>query len=199
MRCVVPGFDGRYEVDEAGRVFSVDRIVVSTHPTQPRKSVKGRLLTQRTDHRGYLYVTLSIDGKSGSYRVHRIVMLALSPSSQSADLDVNHIDGDKTNNSIGNLEWATRAENIKHSFQHLGRRSSTLGKFGASHHNSIPIVGQCKKSMGVKVQFASMADAERSGFLASKISQCLSGKRRSHKGFLWSRVSGTENNSLTDE
>ena len=54
--------------------------------------------------------------------IHRMVTELFLPKTENhMNLDVNHIDGDRSNNNINNLEWCTRSENLKHSFEYLGQ------------------------------------------------------------------------------
>lgn len=77
-----------------------------------------KYLTQRKDKDGYLKVRLSSTdlkpGQTHTYSVHRIVLENFKPVENMENLQVNHIDGDKTNNTLSNLEWVTCKENIQH-------------------------------------------------------------------------------------
>jgi len=79
--------------------------------SKPRHRAKGRYLNQRDNGRGYLRVKLSNDSVAKEIRVHRLVALHYIPNPENKP-EINHIDGDKTNNSVENLEWATRIENL---------------------------------------------------------------------------------------
>jgi hypothetical protein len=73
--------------------------------------------------RGYRYVFVKIDGKQRNIYAHRIVAFKIfGPIGEL--MQVNHIDGDKTNNSPSNLELMTPRQNLKHSFECLGRRQT---------------------------------------------------------------------------
>lgn len=82
-----------------------------------RKISDGRLLKQSYSVDGYLRVKLRLGINLRITRnVHRLVMLTFNPPSDEG-LDVNHIDGVKTNNALDNLEWCTRQQNVIHSYQ----------------------------------------------------------------------------------
>ena len=59
----------------------------------------------------------TIDGKKKTFRAHRLVLMAFNPINNSDELEVNHIDGNKLNNNLSNLEWVTTSENQKHAFK----------------------------------------------------------------------------------
>lgn len=67
------------------------------------------------------------DGKVKTYRVHRLVMMAFRPIPNAEDMEVNHIDGNKRNNCLENLEWVTSSENQRHAYK-LGLQKSQKGK-----------------------------------------------------------------------
>ena len=67
------------------------------------------------DKDGYLRTRLTLDnGKRRNFPVHRLVLTMFSPIKNMTELQVNHRDGDKHNNSLSNLEWCTTQENIAH-------------------------------------------------------------------------------------
>ncbi len=99
-----------YEVSSYGNVKSKDRYVKSVHGTLYFK--KGRILKQADNGQGYLQLMLCINGKNRTERVHRLVALTFIPNPLGLP-KVNHIDGNKRNNNINNLEWCTQLENIQ--------------------------------------------------------------------------------------
>ena len=101
--------------------------------------------------------------------------------------DVHHKDGDRNNNRLDNLEWCTRSENIWHSYNSHGRLPPFRGRFNELHHNSVPVKAT-NIATGEETIFPSIHEAGRSGFLPSKISLCINGKRGRHKGHFWERV-----------
>ena len=112
--------------------------------------------------------------KQIAHRVHRLVAAAFLPNSENKS-DVNHINGDKTDNRLDNLEWATRTENLYHAL-----------RTGLHDNPEKPVIGTCKET-GVVVEFISEAEAARNtAALQPNISKCLQGLRRSAGGFEWS-------------
>lgn len=75
---------------------------------------------------GYRQVSISINGKCKTLSVHRLILKTFNPVNNMDVLDVNHIDGDKTNNNIENLEWVTKSENVIHSYK-IGLQDNVAG------------------------------------------------------------------------
>lgn len=73
----------------------------------------GRILKLTCNHKGYKKTNISIDGKLRTVYIHRLVAELFVPNPKNLP-QVNHKDGDKTNNSSNNLEWVTAQENIIH-------------------------------------------------------------------------------------
>lgn len=67
------------------------------------------------------------DGSKRTYRVHRLVLMAFKPIENMENLEVNHIDGNKRNNKLENLEWCNSSENQKHAFD-LGLQKARKGE-----------------------------------------------------------------------
>lgn len=113
-------------------------ITISKYPLKFNYYVTsdGRIYSERTNHfmakrldkDGYEKVALvSTDNKRHRYSVHRLVMENFCPIEGMENLQVNHIDGDKTNNSLENLEWVTCKENIHHAMNN-GLRHNQQGE-----------------------------------------------------------------------
>lgn len=125
----VKGFEGLYQVSNIGRVRSLSRSFIQTHRNGKvfTNFKPGFLLKNLIDKRGYHTVGLRYKNKRQRAKVHRLVGIAfiLNPENKP---QINHIDGVKTNNIVSNLEWATNAENVQHSYDVLGRKKWMLGK-----------------------------------------------------------------------
>lgn len=110
----VKGFEGFYEVSDSGIVRSVDRtITVVNHGKECQRTDKGKLIRPTLKRNGYLQVGLIMSGKRTHINVHRLVAIAFVPNPNNLP-EVNHIDGDKQNNTASNLEWCTSKENHAH-------------------------------------------------------------------------------------
>lgn len=105
----VPGYEGLYEVSSHGKVKSLNY----------RGKGKQEVLKPAKDKKGYLRVTLTMDGVHTTFQVHRLVALAFIPNPGNLP-QVNHMDKDPGNNRVDNLEWCTGTYNIAHARGRLG-------------------------------------------------------------------------------
>ena len=109
----IKGYEGFYQVSNFGRIRSVDRIVI----TQDGRNVfyKSKIISETIDRDKYITVKLSKYGTYKSIKLHRLIAQTFMPIDNYKDLEVNHIDFNRTNNKIENLEWVTHSENVHHS------------------------------------------------------------------------------------
>lgn len=107
------GYENMYQVSNFGRVRSVDRYVYCEVSPNKLQHIYGKVLKQGTNHKGYPIVYLSKDGKQKTITVHRLVALTFIENPLNLP-QVNHIDGDKTNNQVDNLEWCNNSYNQIH-------------------------------------------------------------------------------------
>ncbi len=76
-----------------------------------------KILKMSKDRSGYFYVNLYNKQGKKKYKIHRLLLLAFKPINNPELYQCNHIDGNKQNNNINNLEWCTGSENIKHAYR----------------------------------------------------------------------------------
>ena len=110
----IQGYEGLYSVTSDGRVWGHKR---------------KKFLSLCPNGNGYSVVTLRGHGKS-TKSVHRLVAEAFLTKIKGKE-QVNHIDGDKTNNSVGNLEWCNSSENHLHAIYQLGRQHTDAQRLSA--------------------------------------------------------------------
>lgn len=107
----IEGYKGLYQVSNLGRVKSLPK--ARTSPKGSRY-VRSSVILKGFDNRGYRYVILYKDGKGHSKKIHRLVAEAFIPNPYNLS-DVNHIDYNRANNVVTNLEWISKADNLKYS------------------------------------------------------------------------------------
>lgn len=110
----VVGYEGLYQVSNLGRVKSCAHIVSCKNGTRTQPS---KILTPQTDKKKnfYFFVRLYKKGKFKLFFVHRLVATAFIANPNNYP-QVNHINGNKRDNVVVNLEWCTAAQNVKHAF-----------------------------------------------------------------------------------
>ena len=114
----VVGYEGFYDVSDVGRVRSLDRIVAVDHASGPiRRRVSGRRLRQ-SNTRGYMVVTLSMDGKTTTLKVHRLVAAAFIGPVPTCLPYVLHYDGNPSNNLVANLRYGSPQDNVDDTMRH---------------------------------------------------------------------------------
>ena len=111
----IEGYDGMYQVSDLGRVRSL-------------KFGKTRIRRPRIDRCGYLQVGLCKDGNVKSFLVHRLVANAFIPNDDKSKNEINHINEDKTENKVSNLEWCDRKYNNTYNDIQNRRKSSVRRK-----------------------------------------------------------------------
>lgn len=129
----VKGFPDYYIDDETSEIWSFLK------PTHNSKEKRWKKLKQRLVN-GYLTVSLYRDKKGYSVLVHRILMESLKPDEWDQNLEVDHIDGDKENNSIDNLRMVTRHQNTFNNYHYAKgyHYNKATGKF----HSEIKAYGE---------------------------------------------------------
>lgn len=166
------GFEGRVEVTRCGRVRSIDRYV-DNYPSGKRM-IRGKEISC-SKSLGYKVVDLrkrDSRGQLNSGRVislHRLIAMTFIPNPLNLP-EVNHIDGNKINNSVDNLEWCTNLENVRHAI-----------RTGLTRQNK-PVI---KISSDVGVWYPSMRSAIQDGCNPSLIHAAIHGRQSVHRGCRW--------------
>jgi len=110
-----------YEVSNLGNVRSIDR----ERPWRPGKTqiVKGKELKERIEKSGYFLIGLTLsNGHNKKIRVHQLVYHSFNKTEPIENMVVDHVDGDKSNNRLDNLQFITQSENCAKGKKHTGRR-----------------------------------------------------------------------------
>ena len=156
----IEGFE-KYEVSNLGKVRNIK---------------SGRMLKPHLNHNGYLKHHLYRHDKQKELFLHRILAIAFIDNPGKKP-QVNHIDENKLNNDLSNLEWCTGRENLVH-----GTRTKRVAEKLSKK------VIQLDLNDNILNVFKSMRQAEReTGIDATSISACCNGKRKSAGRFKWRR------------
>ena len=147
----------------------------------------GRILKASPDRKGYMRLRVTLDGVKHSYKVHRLVAMAFVPNPEDKP-QVNHIDGNKNNNSADNLEWVTNRENARHAIDTGLFDSVIAGSLAENERRKKKIIATNIVTGEVK-HYDSIAEAERE-LKTRHITSVLKGKRSKAAGHTFSYAEG---------
>ena len=165
----VKGYED-YEVSNLGRVKSLGN----------NKSRKEKLLSLGKDRDGYLRVNLYKNGIGKYFFVHRLVWQTFVGEIPEG-MQCNHIDEDKGNNRVENLNLMTSKENIN-----WGTHNTRMAAARINHPQMSKLVEAIDKiTVKVVFVFPSTMEAGRQGFDHGAVAACCRGERNSHGGFIW--------------
>lgn len=165
----VVGYEGQYQVSSLGRVKSL-KLYSQTHH---------RILRQSHTGNGYLTVKLNNRGIK-NIRVHRLVAMHFIPNPKNLS-EINHIDEDKNNNIVANLEWCDRKYNVRY-----GNRTEKVAQKNRNRADQSLPVAQIDENGNVIMQFPSIAEAGRYyNCRPSSIGRVCHGERRYYKKLLF--------------
>ena len=110
----IPGYEGLYQASSFGQIKSLGAVVhVGGKWCGPKtRRKREKILAQNKNIHGYKMVSLCKNGKVRVFTVHRLVMITFSQNIHGKP-QIDHIDGDRANNNLNNLRWATPSENEK--------------------------------------------------------------------------------------
>ena len=110
----IPNYEGIYQVSNLGRIRSLDREI--TYANGKVGLYKGRIMKLKMSKYGYVVFHFSVDNKKKAITVHRLVAETFIPNPGDKPC-VNHIDCNRANNKVSNLEWCTYKENVQHAIK----------------------------------------------------------------------------------
>lgn len=179
----VKGFEGFYEISNYGRVKSKERYVLCKN--KPTK-IKGKILKFGINSSGYCFVIMVKDNIRKMHLVHRLVAEHFIPNVNNLP-QINHIDENKENNHVSNLEWCTAKYNVNY-----GMRSQKVSEKLRGRYNrediSKKIKQLSKEGMLIHI-FPSIREANRAiGKPSRHISECCHHKRKTAYGYRWEFV-----------
>lgn len=167
----IPNYEGYYEASNVGMIRSIDRVVEKGKYKTPSQ-VKGNIMSPYIDRDGYMRVSMYKDGIRRNEKVHSIIAKTFIDNPLSKET-VNHIDENKLNNTVENLEWMTNSENVNYGTR-IQRVKEKYGK-------SVIRISPSKK----EEHFRTLHEAEeRTGIPRQSISYAIKHKTLL-KGYRW--------------
>lgn len=154
----------QYEVNNIGEV---------------RNRITKNILMPQKDNKGYLRVRMSLHDRKATAKIHKLVAIAFIPNPENKP-QVNHINCNKEDNRVENLEWVTNGENQIHAYKN-GLNYVT----GRAGRKKIPVI-QLDRN-GVKIdRYESIGKASRiTGIQRQNIEKVIKGKRKTAGGYQW--------------
>lgn len=160
----IKGFENLYEISNMGNIKSLGN----------KKNHSKIIYLKKGENRGgYEYVVLQNNKKIKSKLVHRLVAEAFIPNPENKK-QVNHIDGNKKNNCVENLEWNTPSENILHSFKIKLRKPTWKNVLQYDLDNNFIASYNSVKEAG-----------EKTGVFKNGISKCCRNELKTSGGYKW--------------
>lgn len=187
----IPQYEGLYQVSNQGQIRSIDRIVRRNGETT--KNLRGFILLPLYQKSGYMFVFLSKNGKAKRMAIHRAVALAFIPNSENKP-EVNHINEDKTDNRVENLEWATIKENRNYGTRiargianrnQTGEKNGMFGKRGSLNPNSKKVLQYDLSGQFIREYDSVKMAAEMTHSNASSIARVANGYLKQTNSFIW--------------
>lgn len=165
----VKGFEGKYQVSNYGNVKSLNW----------KRANCEKLLYLKKHNKGYRQVELVMNGKPRMYLVHRLVAQAFIPNPNNKPF-INHIDANKENNHLENLEWCTQSENVRHSMLLNDNQGNSKRVFRREH-----ILQTSKDGQVIKIWDKCIDIKTELGYNQTSIFECCEGKRKTAYGYKW--------------
>ena len=176
-------YEGLYQVSNLGKIRTLDRYVNCLYGQ--KRLLKGQIVKLFKNNSGYFIVSLYRENKFKNFLVHRLVAQAFIQNSENKS-EVNHIDGNKENNCVDNLEWVTKSENELHA-----------SKTGLTERHKKIVAENNKKIKSKKVlqyslngeflkEYCSVSEAAReNNFSTGAISNCCRKERKRAYNYIW--------------
>ena len=170
----IPQFDGYY-ISKDGKIYS-------------NRSGNMQELNPYIAKNGYKMIRLQINGKRPHYLIHRLVALTFITNPNNYPV-INHIDKNRQNNCVENLEWCTRKYNMNYGNMKEKQRNAKLGKErkkgkdNPKYDTGKKVIQYSKDGKLIKV-WNSIKQAERN-LQIYHIGECCQGKRSTSGGFIW--------------
>lgn len=173
----IKGYEGLYQVSNLGNIRSLYKY----------KGSNKRVLHKIISNKGYYVISLVKNKRKKQYRVHQLVANAFIINDNNYPV-INHIDGNKLNNNVTNLEWCTVSHNNKEAYR-IGLSKPNrvmLGRKSEKCPNSIPINQYDMNGNFIRRWNCSYDVIRELGLRSNHIANCCKGDRNSFAGYKWS-------------
>lgn len=171
----IKGYEGKYIISNYGEIISLPRYKQNNSKLQYVEPKE--ILRYVNKNNGYVYVQLWNDAKFKNIRLHKLVAENFIENVDNKP-QINHIDGNKENNRVDNLEWCTCKENIQHAYKNNLKTNTQQIK-----------IKQFDKKHKFIQEFDSLSEASKIlNISIGNISQCINGKRKTSNSFIFERV-----------
>ena len=163
--------NGKYQISNYGRIKSFNN---------------NKIIIMRTNKSnvGYYLVRISIKNKLKTYTVHKLVALHFIHNPNLYPC-INHIDGNKENNRVDNLEWCTHSYNNKEAYRLNLAHSPNLGKTGSKHPGATKVNQYDLNGNYIKTWGTMKEAAESLNVSINSISSCCRYKIKTAKNYIW--------------
>ena len=171
-------FPEHYRISDSGELYSIRA---------------DRILRFSVDPDGYRYYVLCVAGERHTVRAHRLVALAFIPNPDEKPA-IDHINGIKTDNRADNLRWCSNKENSHNPVTYTKLKKSAIARLPKMYEKSRErnfgrkAVAVCKNGKLIRVFGTQRLASEYTGASEGHISSCLSGNRKSSKGYTFKRI-----------
>ena len=177
----IVGYEGLYQVSNFGNVISLEKYIDNKKGAIQYRPPK--ILKQYKNKFGYMRVYLTQNSIKKMYAVHRLVATAFISNPDNKPC-VNHIDNNRANNVVDNLEWCTYKENSQWA-EIQGRRifSEEWEQKISDTRKKKPVIGT--DGMGNHIYFPTVRSVVTGGFDPKAVIKCCKGEQKMHKGYKW--------------
>ena len=176
----IPGYEGLYQASNLGRIKGLKRKVSTGN--NGYRIIKEQIKKPVLQKSGYYHIALYKNCKRQEFNVHKIILMTFNPVKKNEETSIDHIDMNKTNNSLNNLEWVTPKENNRRMWDKKPPKTTLKKTLASSKNIQIAIekskkkVAQYKNNKLICV-YNSISDAARKlNIQGSHIGKCCKNK-----------------------
>ena len=176
----IKGYEGLYQISNLGMVKRIKR---NLYVNAYNKSIvinAEKILKLNHVKSGYIFITLTANNTKRTLKVHRLVAETFIPNPENKP-EVNHINGDKCDNRVENLEWCTHAENMNHA-----SKNNLLHIQSGNNNNKNKKINQYTLDNKLIKKWHSIYEiTKETGFERHGITRCCTNKLKTYKGYIW--------------